>query len=341
MSAPPGLEERLRAAADAMPEAPVEIERVLMSARRRRLLGAVVLLVIAAGLVVLLSLGGEAAKRALNATVPDVRDLGLQEAVAKVRAANLRPRVVDACPAGVRDCVVIDQDPANGTTVEPRSNVVLKVGKLVRTPNVLRLRRAHAIRELKSAGLENVSFIAPCRARATCRVGQQSPEPSRLVSLDARVRIRLDVQLPTVVGRPPGDARTRLEAAGLVVEEEGRCANGSPCSVVTQRPRPNTLVQHGTRVTITKRTGTPTRISVPSLLGLDPDSATSRITRLRLRSRLRDLCSVDRGCEIVGQTPRRTRASTAALSLRSLPEGLLRRRRSPRLKVRPKLTRLS
>ncbi|MGH9037913.1 MAG: PASTA domain-containing protein, partial [Acidimicrobiia bacterium] len=80
------------------------------------------------------------------------------------------------------------------------------------------------------------------------------------------------VAVPEVAGLAEGEARARLEAAGLVMAAEPRTSRDQPAgSVVEQNPGASALAAPGSTVTVVVSTGPPRVVSVPGVLGRTVD----------------------------------------------------------------------
>jgi serine/threonine-protein kinase len=107
------------------------------------------------------------------------------------------------------------------------------------------------------------------------------------MTVELTVAVPRPVAVPDVVGLPLGDAKAALEQVGLVLavigsELDDDVAEGS---VLRIDPPPGTELERGSTVSAVLSLGRP--VAVPSLVGLDVDTATRRCEDLRLTLRIR------------------------------------------------------
>ena len=128
--------------------------------------------------------------------------------------------------AGTPVDVVVDQDPAVGTPLQPKQVVRLTVPERVRVPDVVGMPAPQARRQLESAGL----LSAPPKARGTLHVVQQVPPAGAVVARGAAMDLVLAppepdpataVLVPNLVGRTMAEARQVLTRLGLTLRPAG------------------------------------------------------------------------------------------------------------------------
>jgi hypothetical protein len=126
---------RIKAAADAMPEAPVRWNRVASLARCKALLSVAAALILALVAAALLTVGGSAGSYGIHGTapiplpfagvsVPDVRGMSEVAALSKLKSAGLEGAVDAHCRAA-RRCIVGGSQPTPGSNVVDGAKVKL------------------------------------------------------------------------------------------------------------------------------------------------------------------------------------------------------------------------
>ncbi|MCX8033446.1 MAG: PBP1A family penicillin-binding protein [Thermoleophilia bacterium] len=90
--------------------------------------------------------------------------------------------------------------------------------------------------------------------------------------------------VPNVIGHPVEDARTELQGLGFIVAtRKDTLATGPAGLVVGQDPPPGTMLEKGGRVTLRVAAPAPTLVTVPSLTGLDADTARQQLQAVGLK----------------------------------------------------------
>jgi beta-lactam-binding protein with PASTA domain len=161
--------------------------------------------------------------------VPDVANLPLAQAQARLRADALEPGVVTrAFSDGVPRGSVIGTTPSAGTRRHAGSVIALVVskGSPIEVPDVTGDDLAGAQEELTDAGLKVRVAEKPINsAHDPGEVAAQSPGGGRQVAEGDTVTLTLSkgpemVQVPDVVGDSVADAHQALESAGFKVSED-------------------------------------------------------------------------------------------------------------------------
>jgi hypothetical protein len=160
--------------------------------------------------------------------VPALVGLTASDAVSALREAGLKARVRQVTSAERRGTVV-DQVPAEGTSVVEGSAVALEVAKPPRRPPVVRVAvpdvvgssLATARGELRAAGF-TVSTVTVVSDEPAGTVIEQVPRAGIELRKGERVRLTVstgpaDVAVPDVVGLDEASARQELAAAGFQV----------------------------------------------------------------------------------------------------------------------------
>ena len=196
-----------------------------------------------------------------NATVPRVIGLVADSATDALAKASLKSKNVERlphprAPAGQ----VIWQDPPAGVVVNSGTTVELSVSdgpQRVLVPDVAGYDGALARLLLESAGLtagvESTQTAAPKGVTVNTR-----PSAGAAVSPGGRVTLVVSrgaptISVPVLTGLTLGDARTRLEQAGLSMGTSfaRTSPTGEPGTVIDQHPAGGTLAAPGTVVDVT------------------------------------------------------------------------------------------
>ncbi|MBR5949997.1 MAG: PASTA domain-containing protein, partial [Actinomycetaceae bacterium] len=198
--------------------------------------------------VMIVSLGVETVE------VPDVVSLDRDEAVKKIKAARLFPKVSEAYSDDVEKDLVVSQSVEGGAVVNHDSTVeiIVSLGREpVEVPSVAAMHRDDAVQTLEAAGL-NVDVIEEASSNIPAGTVISQEQPEGTVYRGDTVKITVSkgpptVAVPDVRNLSAEDARARLEAAGLKVKEEKWWLG---TQVRKQVPNPGTNVQIGSTVKI-------------------------------------------------------------------------------------------
>ncbi|RZQ59990.1 Stk1 family PASTA domain-containing Ser/Thr kinase [Amycolatopsis suaedae] len=204
--------------------------------------------------------------------VPDVvAGTTVEQAEAAIRAAELQPKRDDAAAEfndSVPEGAVIRFEPRSGSQAnlgDPVTLVLSKGARPVPVPNVVGRSKDEAFATLRSAGFEPVEagtvFDPNVPAGAVVRT---DPGADQTMRGSKRVSVYLSnaVEVPSVVGRRPGEAKRILEQAGLKAEFENGRGNGNGNGngngddedeewfnlVTGQDPQPGSRVEKGSKV---------------------------------------------------------------------------------------------
>jgi eukaryotic-like serine/threonine-protein kinase len=193
--------------------------------------------------------------------VPRVLGLTVQEAQGEIQKAQLQVADGGAEPhATAAQGVVIWQDPPPGV-MTPQGTKVTLVSSAgppkIPVPDVAQLDEPLARSLVGAAGLtvaqvESIQTDAPTgRAIMTRPAAGTALAPAAGVTLVVS-RGAPTISVPDLLGMASGDARTRLEMEGLQLGTvtRRRTTDGSPGTVVAQRPAAGTLAAAGTVVDI-------------------------------------------------------------------------------------------
>jgi len=218
-------------------------------------------------------------------SVPQVNGLQLADARARLEKAGFRVRVRSRTSDAPQD-QVLGQSPGASSKAASKSFVVLTVGKgskRVVVPSLVGLTADAASRKIRGLGLRSELRLV----RSSEPVGtvlDQAPASSAQVATKSVVRLDVAkhvqtvvrVEVPGVVGLQATTARRKLAGAGLEVSV-AQVPSGRPeHSVVSQSPSAGAEVRKGTSVTIRVSTG-PAQVTVPSVVGLDEQSARDQL----------------------------------------------------------------
>ena len=194
--------------------------------------------------------------------VPDCRGLSLDAAKAKLEEAGLEPGGVnEEFSPNVAAGNVSSQEPAPGERVSEGSSVALAVSKgpeMVIVPNVVGQAKDAAVQQLKDKGLEAEVQEVSDATKTEGNVFGQNPAAGENVAKGSKVVISVavrpqQVKVPNVVNAAQADAQNTLVTAGfevVVIKEETAVAS-KVGKVLSQSPAANTVVEKGSRVTIT------------------------------------------------------------------------------------------
>ena len=192
--------------------------------------------------------------------VPDLRDLGSDEARRLVERAGLELEVGDSLPhPEAPHGVVLAQSPLPGGEVAPGTSVriIVSSGSPRRTvPDVMALTRVPAERLLDASGFRVQVAEVPDPLPAG-RVVSLHPAPGTLVQLPAVVQMEVSagpamVEVPSLFGLGEDEARSALSAARLRLGrvEYDLGAFGSREMVVDQDPAAGDSIPMGEAVRV-------------------------------------------------------------------------------------------
>ena len=270
-AAVPLSDEELAAAA--YPEEPLPPDHQPERDWRRWLIATGLAALVIVGLLALLALRPE------RVPVPNVVGTQLSAASTVLRNAGFDveiERVVDPAP---RDRV-LRQDPQPETEVAQGSTVTLRVSdgpQQTAVPDVSRLPRDDAVDALTKAGfkvkVEEESSDAIPRGQAT----RTAPPGGSQTAQGSTITLYVssgpgEVEVPDVVGQSEASASAELGRAGLEVSVSRQDAESPAGTVLSQDPGGGTSVDRGSSVSIVVARE-PSRVSVPSVVGQDEDSA--------------------------------------------------------------------
>lgn len=217
--------------------------------------------------------------------VPDVVGKDQSEAITILTDAGLTVgTVTPQCQTSGSDDVVLAQSMAAGTQViaETAVNLTVSDTTCVTVPEVIGLTPEAAGAVLATVNLYLNVTEAACGEVTTDGVLSQTPIAGTLVSLGSTVDVVISsgpcpITVPNVLGKTAAEARSLLQAAGLIAEVESECNNRVQTgSVIRQVPLPNATVDPGSQVTIYTSSGK-CPVIIPSVIGLSYDDARSEL----------------------------------------------------------------
>jgi serine/threonine-protein kinase len=212
--------------------------------------------------------------------VPNVEGLRQGRAVRLIENAGLQARVEREFSDEVEAGIVMEQDPDPGTRIQKGETVTIIVSagvEQVVVPRLVGKDVSEALSQLSNLGLR-------ARTRAVFSeqplniVVRQNPKAGTEVDKGSTVVLNVSkgvqmVAVPDVLFQSQSSAVAELEDAGLKVSVQEVESDEGKGLVVGQSAEPGTEVEVGTTVTISVSLGPPPVVTVPSVLGLDAESA--------------------------------------------------------------------
>jgi serine/threonine-protein kinase len=222
---------------------------------------------------------------AQQARVPDIVGSTLEEAQALIEGRGLVMGTPVEQPTTNQDeiGIVLSQDPAFNTTVEPGSTVTPTVGvepEPVTVPaNLVGMTQEEAEAAIVEAGLtvgdvtpDEDSDEEPGTVTATAPASGEQVPPGTAVNLTV-ARAPEQVAVPSVVGRSLEDAQEAIEDAGLVLGNvESRESDRPQNEVLETDPAGGTEVDPGSTVNVAISAGQAT-VEVPDVTGQQQGAA--------------------------------------------------------------------
>ncbi|HEX5714443.1 MAG TPA: Stk1 family PASTA domain-containing Ser/Thr kinase [Solirubrobacterales bacterium] len=191
--------------------------------------------------------------------VPATAGLSGEEAEEKLEAAGFEPKVVSRNSAAVEAGLVINSEPAGGSTATNGSTVTLNVSagpKLVKVPVLVGSQRRLAVQQIRGRGL-TPSVSEEESDAAAGEVISQSPSAGSEVEPGATVAIvvsagKEQAKVPNVIGKLREEGVVAMRQAGLepTVEEEETEVPSQVGRVIDQFPTPGSEVEPGTAATV-------------------------------------------------------------------------------------------
>jgi serine/threonine-protein kinase len=202
----------------------------------------------------------------------------------------------------------------------------LNASKPVSVPNVVGIRESLAVKKLQSQNLVPQVTHKASTDVLKGYVISQSPSPGYHVPKNSTVNLAVSsgkpkVAVPDVIGKNRDDAVSTLTAAGLKPKVVSIHSSKPPDTVTGQFPHPGTKVTRGSPVQINVSTG-PKPVSVPNVVGLTYDQASSTLQSQGFGVKRVDVDSNQPKDTVVSQEPSGTAApgSTITLSVSKGPK---------------------
>jgi eukaryotic-like serine/threonine-protein kinase len=211
--------------------------------------------------------------------VPNVVGLPVDQALARLRSANLEGRSVEVDSTQPKD-LVVGQTPAGGGQANRGSTVALRVSKgqsLVTVPLVRGLTEASATATLNRLGFRlSVSRIPGTQPKGI--VISQEPAPGTKAPKGSVVGLNVStgsnsatggVTVPEVVGLSQANAIDQIEAVGLKVNSFPAASSRPRGTVVSQQPAAGTEVpaRSQVRINVSLGSGPRPQRAVPDVVG--------------------------------------------------------------------------
>ena len=221
--------------------------------------------------------------------VPNVVGLTQSAAQTEIAAAGLTLGTVSQAYSGTVPLgMVISQDPAEGTSVDAGSAVLLEVSsgpEPVAVPDVVGLTQSAAESAVTSAGL-SVGTVTD-EYSDTVAIGLViSQDPAEGAIVDAGTAVLLEVSsgpepvdVPGVVGLTQSAAESAITGAGLSADTVTEAYSDTVAIglVISQDPAEGAIADAGTAVLLVVSSG-PEPVDVPGVVGLTQSAAESAIT---------------------------------------------------------------
>jgi len=209
--------------------------------------------------------------------VPDVTGDKQDDADAAIEKAGLKPAAQKAYSDSVAKNVIVLQNPAAGASVSPGSTVsyVVSLGKppapsasepapAITVPDVVGKKEADATSALQSAGLTaEISRQSDPKVAKGVVISQMPPAGSKtaeggVVGVLISSGSDSTAEVPSISGKNATEAKTAIEAAGLVAYPVDQpSADVEDGVVIQQSPVPGSIVPLGSDVLYAVSTGVP------------------------------------------------------------------------------------
>ncbi|MXZ84120.1 MAG: PASTA domain-containing protein [Acidimicrobiia bacterium] len=223
-------------------------------------------------------------------SVPDVVGLSSQAAIRELRAAGFVVSQVFEASETVEANEVISQAPAALAEMEQGGEIEITVSSgavPVAVPGVVGQNANDAARFLQDRGFATELRVETGSTAPAGQVLRQEPAPGSEVAPGSTVVLHVaegiqPVEVPDVKGMTLLQATQVLAQAGLAVTDEPAMESSQEVEeglVIGTEPGPPVLLLPDTPITIVVSTG-PEYAVVPSLIGLNPETAAQRLAEL-------------------------------------------------------------
>ncbi len=213
------------------------------------------LVVIAAVIVAAMMLTGNSK----TLTVPAVNGLAQAQAVAQIKAEGLNPVVVSQNNANVQQGLVIDTNPAGGSSISKGGTVDVYVSAgaaNIVLPDVVGDQQLVAQQKLTSAGFINVAIQPdPASTLPSGEVDHMTPSPGGKYAPNTSITLYISgggIQVPMVTGLTVDSATNELRSYGFQVSIDYNAgpAGTQPGIVWNQNPQQGTTEPKNSVVTL-------------------------------------------------------------------------------------------
>ena len=230
-------------------------------------------------------------------SIPDVRNLTEDDAIAKLEDAGFKVKTREASNADVEKGHAIDTSPAAGSQVPKGTQVTLTIStgkEQTDVPNLTGKDTQEASRLLQEAGLvlDQTVKEAPSDSVPSGRIIEQTPASGSHVAKGSSVTITVStgperVRVPVVTGQSIDDARGNLEGAGFkvtVTEVDSTRPEGTVLRTANegnQMPKGATIelqVSRGNQLTMPNLVGQSTSQALSALRSAGWTGGTTRLT---------------------------------------------------------------
>jgi serine/threonine-protein kinase len=183
----------------------------------------------------------------------------------------------------------------------------LSAAKPVVVPPLIDQREPQAVAAVKNAGLvPDVKRVPTTKADETY-VFDQDPDAFQKIDKGNAVTIFVSagppkVKVPSVVGKQSTDATATLGGLGLKFKLHSVYSDKEPGIVTGQSPKPGTVVEKGSTVTLNVSKGHKP-VAVPSVVGQPYETASSRLQGLGFAVARKDVPSDEPAGTVVAQDP--------------------------------------
>lgn len=228
-------------------------------------LGILGLLIIAGIVLAVVFLGGGGGEEVV--TVPNIVGLSEDDARGSLDEAGLKMDTEEdyITSESQQTGIVLEQDPAQGSSLNKGESVTAKVSAELRIPNVVGQTQSQAESALKKQQISviEVNKTPVTDADQVGKVVKQDPPGGTLITPDTKVTLDIGeeaqaVTVPDVVGSEEDAAEKSIEDAGLKVEVERQPDPTVPQGqVISQDPAAGQQVDLGSTVTIVVSEGPP------------------------------------------------------------------------------------
>jgi len=250
--------------------------------------------------------------------IPSVEGQGTRSALAELREARLRPEIRVIRSRAARAGTVLEQTPAAGMRVEPRSIVILDIAERPAS----RPRADPPPVTPAPPEPEPPPVVAPAPQPEPPPVVAPEPEPEPPVTAPPPPTT---IAIPGLVGSTLPVARRRLAELGLAIRTSTIVSSQPKGVVIRQFPKPGSRLREGQTVSLTLSAG-PALARVPGVIGLDDVTAADVLEAAGFEVRIREelTSDIEEDGIIIDQEPsggRRPKGSIVTITVASYDGG--------------------